>query len=123
MNPYTPLRQQLGRMRAELEEMYQDALSRERAFQGEPAAVLVEAAPTPRRGRKPRLEAPPPATLGPTWTAQPDPDGDALPESPASPERASSRPRETRMVPANLNQFGVPRKGKVKPWEAEKNFD
>lgn len=72
MNPFTTIRQALGQLRADVEEMYQDILTQERAFQGEPAApVVVESAPTPpstfnaaavttkRRGRPRKLEAPP----------------------------------------------------------------
>lgn len=129
MNPYTPIRQALGHLRAEVEEMYQDMLTEERAFGGEPAAVeVMESTPKPlsafnaaamatkRRGRPPKIEAPPQSPSSPSITC-PDPDGEGLLASPASPEQASSRPKVARMVPANLNQFGVPRKGKVKPWD------
>ena len=57
-NPFTPLRRALGQLRADLEAMYQDILTEERAFQGEPAAAAdscaEKAAPVVRRSRQPK---------------------------------------------------------------------
>lgn len=76
MNPFTALRQALGQLRADVEEMYQDALTMEREHQGEPAPIVVESTPTPpsafnaaalakkRRGQPPKTPSPPPPRPG-----------------------------------------------------------
>lgn len=134
-NPFTALRQALGQLRAEVEGMYQDMLTEERAFAGEPAVSdqppvdrkprnartvdTVSGNQTRRRGRPPKTPSPPPAPPGtPSSTACPDPDGADLPASPVSREPASSR-RKAEMKKTQVNAFGVPRGSKAKPWELE----
>jgi hypothetical protein len=95
-NPYTPIRRGLQRLLADVGQMLQDAILQELRHEAPGLRALApaqeekeaEASERPRRGRKPKVLAPPPAPLEP---------GDELPRP-----RRGRPPREPRIAGAGF---------------------